>query len=73
MEYQSLSGVNIITPFVIHHRIDSAWMDPELRKWSQQQKSVPWVAIAAQVPVSSGSPEILYFLADLCRSWIQRS
>lgn len=36
--------------FVVQHRIDSAGMDETLRKWSEEQKFTPWVAVAAQIP-----------------------
>lgn len=51
IEYRSV-GESVKTTFVVHHSILPGLMDSELRDWAQEQKLVPWVAVAAQVPVS---------------------
>jgi sacsin len=50
------------TGFVVHHSIRGGSMDNSLRAWAKDQKLVPWVAVAAQLPVGS-SP--LIFLVSL--------
>jgi hypothetical protein len=39
------------TKFVIHHCIYGVSMNGTLRDWTNEQKLVPWVAIAVQLPV----------------------
>ena len=51
IEYRS-SGVKNKTTFMVHHRIQGDSMDNDLREWATDQKLVPWVAVAAQLPVS---------------------
>ena len=51
IEYRS-AGESMKTMFVVHHSILPGLMDSDLRDWAQDQKLVPWVAVAAQFPVS---------------------
>jgi sacsin len=51
IEYRS-AGESKKTTFVVHHSIRPDLMDSDLRDWAQGQKLIPWVAVAAQLPVS---------------------
>ena len=39
------------TCFVVHHIIRGDFLDKSMKKWMREQKLVPWVAIAAEIPV----------------------
>jgi sacsin len=51
IEYRSAEELKK-TSFVVYHRIQGALKDSSLREWAKDQKLVPWVAVAAQLPVS---------------------
>jgi sacsin len=57
IEHRS-DGESIIRKFVVHHTIQCDLMDKRSRAWAKEQKYIPWVAVAAQLPVNhySGSP-----------------
>jgi len=48
-----IAGDSKKTSFVIHHTINCGSMDDSLRDWAKDQKFLPWVAVAAPLPVSS--------------------
>ncbi|RDL30678.1 Uncharacterized protein BP5553_10023 [Venustampulla echinocandica] len=50
IEYRS-TGQLKTTTFIVHHNIQCGLMDSTLRDWAAQQKFIPWVAIAAQIPI----------------------
>jgi sacsin len=52
------AGGTTNTKFVVHHSIQCGLMDETLRAWAKVQNYIPWVAVAAQLPVRrySGSP-----------------
>jgi sacsin len=41
------------TRFVVHHTICGDSMDSQMRQWTRDQNLVPWVAVAAQLPVNA--------------------
>jgi sacsin len=49
---QRSTGVPTRTKFIVHHSIQCGLMDTKLRDWAIDQKYIPWVAVAAQLPVS---------------------
>jgi sacsin len=57
IEHRS-AGETTSTKFVVHHSIQCDLMNETLRAWAKDQNYIPWVAVAAQLPVSrySGSP-----------------
>jgi sacsin len=57
IEHKS-AGETANTKFVVHHSIQCGLMDETLRAWAKVQNYIPWVAVAAQLPVRrySGSP-----------------
>ena len=38
---------------MIQHSIQCTSMDAELRAWAKEQQLIPWVAVAAQLPIPS--------------------
>jgi sacsin len=55
------------TLFVVHHSINGGSMDGSLRDWAKTQNLLPWVAVAAPVPVScdSRTPMVRFLLIYL--------
>lgn len=51
IQYTSSSSTTQVK-FMVHHRIDGQCMKTGLQEWATDQKLVPWVAVAAQFPVS---------------------
>ena len=51
VEYKS-AGESKTTTFVVHHSIEPDLVGSDLRDWAQDQKLIPWVAVATQLPVS---------------------
>jgi sacsin len=39
------------TSFAVHHSVASHPPDEKLREWCNAQAMIPWVAVAAQIPV----------------------
>jgi sacsin len=54
IEYES-AGEAKKTKFVVHHSIQCGRMNKTLSAWAKDQNYIPWVAVAAQVPVSRQS------------------
>jgi hypothetical protein len=48
------------TAFIVHHTIQWNMMDRSLKDWAMDQKLTPWVAVAAQLPVSRHLPQRFY-------------
>jgi sacsin len=48
------------TCFVVHHTIRGDSMDSQMRQWKADQSLVPWVAVAAQYPVSTSLRKLTY-------------
>jgi sacsin len=48
----SSAGESKKTTFMVHHSIQCDLIESGLRDWAKDQKLIPWVAVAAQVPVS---------------------
>ncbi|KAH8668096.1 hypothetical protein BGZ60DRAFT_528433 [Tricladium varicosporioides] len=40
-----------LSQFVIHHTIQTGSMDSDVQSWMKENKQVPWVAIAARLPL----------------------
>jgi sacsin len=40
------------TSFAVHHSIASYPTEEKLRDWCNAQAMIPWIAVAAQIPVS---------------------
>lgn len=51
IEYRS-DGESKTTRFVVHHSIQRSPIDSGLQDWIKDEKLLPWVAVAAQLPVS---------------------
>ncbi len=51
IEFRS-AGESRKTSFMVHHSIQYDFMEAGLRDWAKDQKLIPWVAVAAQLPVS---------------------
>ncbi|TVY68700.1 Sacsin [Lachnellula suecica] len=52
IRYRS-EGVVRNTAFVIHHSIQCGSMSNSMRDWSKEQQQLPWVAVAAKLPIES--------------------
>jgi sacsin len=55
IEYGQI-GAKKQTSFAVHHQIGDNPKDKELREWSKAQAVIPWVAIAAQLPLHTAEP-----------------
>jgi sacsin len=45
-------GESTRSRFMVHHSVRGQSMSKEMLDWSRAQKMVPWVAVAARLPVS---------------------
>jgi sacsin len=50
--YYNSAGESKKTRFIIHHHIQFDLIENGLQDWAKDQKLIPWVAVAAQLPVS---------------------
>ncbi|EPE26292.1 ATPase of HSP90 chaperone/DNA topoisomerase II/histidine kinase [Glarea lozoyensis ATCC 20868] len=49
-------GLTTETAFFVHHSLPGDLMSDEMRRWAEQEKQFPWVAVAAQIYPRDNEP-----------------